>query len=88
LKPGMVMKAEGDPKADGAHPVAMTGRVWCWVDASRGAVEPGDLLTTSGTPGHAMKAADIERRAGAVLGKALTSLENGRGLVLVLVGLQ
>jgi hypothetical protein len=35
-----------------------------------------------------MRAADIDRRAGAVLGKAMTSLEAGRGLVLVLVSLQ
>ena len=84
----MVMKAEGMEHADGAHPVALTGRVWCKVDASFGAVTPGDLLTTSPTPGHAMKAGDGGRRSGATIGKAMTSLEAGRGLVLVLVNLQ
>lgn len=88
LAPGMVMRAEGDEYADGAHPVALTGRVWCKVDATSGAVHPGDLLTTSAMPGHAMKANDAARRAGAVIGKAMTSLEAGRGLVLVLVSLQ
>jgi hypothetical protein len=88
LEPGMVMKAEGTAHADGSHPVALTGRVWCKVDASFGAVAPGDLLTTSTTAGHAMKATDASRRAGAVIGKAMTSLEAGRGLVLVLVNLQ
>lgn len=88
LAPGMVMKAEGAEHADGTHPVALTGRVWCKVDASFGAVQPGDLLTTSPTQGHAMKAKDAGRRAGAVIGKAMTSLEDGRGLVLVLVNLQ
>lgn len=88
LKPGMVMASEGSEHADGEHPVAMTGRVWCWVDASQGAITPGDLLTTSDTPGHAMKATDVDRRAGAVIGKAMTGLERGRGLVLVLVSLQ
>jgi hypothetical protein len=29
LAPGMVMRAEGQAHADGAHAVALTGRVWC-----------------------------------------------------------
>jgi hypothetical protein len=74
--------------ADGQYPVALTGRVYCLVDADAGPVQPGDLLTTSETPGHAMKAADSIRASGAVLGKAMTSLTSGRGLVLVLVSLQ
>lgn len=88
LAPGMLMHAEGDEHASGVHPVALTGRVWCKVDADHGAVEPGDLLTTSPTPGHAMKASDATLRGGAVIGKAMTALEAGRGLVLVLVSLQ
>ncbi|MFO0837959.1 MAG: hypothetical protein U1D55_05485 [Phycisphaerae bacterium] len=87
VKPGMLMGQHGT-KADGKHAVALTGRVYCWVDASFGAIHPGDLLTTSDTPGHAMKAADRERSHGAILGKAMSSLESGRGLVLVLVNLQ
>jgi hypothetical protein len=50
-------------------------------------VQPGDLLTTSQVPGHAMKA-DRAKASGATLGKAMTRLESGRGLVLVLVTLQ
>ncbi|MBL9000959.1 MAG: hypothetical protein JNK25_07470 [Phycisphaerae bacterium] len=74
--------------ADGEHPVANVGRVWCYVDADAGGpVKAGDLLTTSATPGHAMKA-DPARANGAVLGKAMSSLESGKGMVLVLVGLQ
>ena len=72
----------------GAHPVALTGRVYCWADASYGPIEPGDLLTTSNTPGHAMKATDDARAQGAILGKAMSGLKQGRGLVLVLVTLQ
>jgi len=68
--------------------VALSGRVYCWVDASHGAIEPGDLLTTSATPGHAMKAVDPEKARGAILGKAMTGLKEGRGLALVLVTLQ
>ena len=51
-------------------------------------VNSGDLLTTSPTPGHCMKATDRERRDGAILGKAMGSLNEGKGLVLVLVSLQ
>jgi hypothetical protein len=87
LSPGMLMGQEGSP-ADGEYPVALTGRVYCWVDASGGPIKPGDLLTTSSTPGHAMKVTDYERAQGAVLGKAMSSLDEGRGLVLVLVTLQ
>ena len=87
VKPGMLMGQRGTA-ADGKHPVALTGRVFCLVDATNGAIQPGDLLTTSATPGHAMKATDHPRAQGAIIGKAMTSLEKGRGLVLVLVSLQ
>lgn len=74
--------------ADGELPVAAAGRVWCYVDAdANGPVKAGDLLTTSSTPGHAMRA-DSGKANGAILGKAMSSLESGRGMVLVLVGLQ
>ena len=87
VEPALVMSQDGTI-ADGRYPVALTGRVYCWADASNGPIEPGDLLTTSDTPGHAMKALDPARTPGAVLGKAMTPLAGGRGLVLVLVSLQ
>ena len=87
VEPALVMSQDGTI-ADGRYPVALTGRVYCWADASNGPIEPGDLLTTSSTPGHAMKALDPARTPGAVLGKAMTPLADGRGLVLVLVSLQ
>jgi hypothetical protein len=87
VKPGMLMSQEGT-EACGKHPVALTGRVYCWADASRSPIEPGDLLTTSDTPGHAMKVTDYNKSQGATLGKAMTSLKEGKGLVLVLVSLQ
>jgi hypothetical protein len=65
------------------------GRVYCWVDADAGGpVEAGDLITTSDTPGHGMKVGDHVKAAGAIIGKAMSSLEKGKGLVLVLVSLQ
>ncbi|MCA9285843.1 MAG: hypothetical protein KDA22_11540 [Phycisphaerales bacterium] len=88
VNPGVVMGQKGSV-ADGDHPVALSGRVYCWVDAdANGAVRPGDLLTTSSTPGHAMKATDPDRAHGAVIGKAMSPLDEGTGLVLVLVNLQ
>jgi len=87
ITPGLTMKQEGTV-ADGAHPVALTGRVYCWADASNGPIKPGDLLTTSDTPGHAMKVTDHAKAQGAIIGKAMTGLERGKGLVLVLVTLQ
>ena len=75
--------------ADGEYPVALTGRVYCLVDATDAAIEPGDMLTTSSTVGHAMKVDDPDSAAGAIIGKAMTSLNKGeKGLVLVLVNLQ
>ena len=87
VKPGMLMGQKGT-KADGKHPVALTGRVYCHVDASHGAIEPGDMITTSTTPGHGMKATNRERAFGSIIGKAMTGLAEGKGLVLVLVNLQ
>jgi hypothetical protein len=87
VQTGMVMGHQGSV-ADGSHKVALTGRVYCWCDASNGAIAPGDLLTTSATPGHAMKVTDPAQAQGAILGKSMTSLAEGRGLVLVLVSLQ
>ena|GEM_PF-601955 len=71
------------------HDVALAGRVYCNVDATAAAIEPGDLLTTSSTPGYAMKATDPGRSHGAILGKAMEKLEKGqKGQILVLVTLQ
>jgi hypothetical protein len=87
VKPGMLMGQQGTV-ADGRHPVALTGRVYCRADASNGPIYPGDLLTTSNVPGHAMRVTDYHQAQGAVIGKAMSSLERDQGLVLVLVSLQ
>lgn len=87
VRTGLLMQHPGTI-ASGEHPVALTGRVYCKADAAYGAIEPGDLLTTSDTDGHAMKVTDRDRAQGAILGKAMTSLQSGRGMVLVLVTLQ
>jgi hypothetical protein len=65
--------------------IALIGTVYCKVDARREPVAAGDLLTTSETPGHAMKAADAHRAVGAILGKALKPLSGGAELIPILV---
>jgi hypothetical protein len=85
LRPGIVLGR----KPGGARvPIALVGRAYCKADAADGPIEVGDLLTTSATPGHAMKAADPGRAFGAVFGKALRPLAAGCGLIPVLIALQ
>lgn len=86
INPGIQMQQQG--VLDGGKNVALTGRVYVQADTANGAIKPGDLLTTSRTPGHAMKVTDHARAAGAILGKAMTGLSDGSGMVLVLVTLQ
>ena len=70
------------------QPVALLGKVYCKVDAQYGAIEIGDLLTTAPTLGHAMKADDAIKSFGAVIGKALSPLKEGQGLIPILISLQ
>ena len=84
---GVTMKQEG-MAGTGSVAVSLSGRVYCWADSSYGPIEAGDLLTTSNTPGYAMKVSDFTRANGAIIGKAMTSLPKGQGLVLMLVSLQ
>ena len=66
--------------------LAIAGQVPCKVTAENGAIEIGDLLTTSNTPGYAMKATDP--KIGTILGKAMESLASGKGKIVVLLTLQ
>jgi hypothetical protein len=86
IHPGIQMQQEG--LIEGGKNVALTGRVYVQADVSNGAIKPGDLLTTSSIPGRAMRVSDHLRAQGAILGKAMTSLNGGQGMVLVLVTLQ
>jgi hypothetical protein len=79
--PAMVI---GD--ADTKTPLALAGRVPCKVSAENGPIHRGDLLTTSATPGHAMKATELT--LGTILGKAMGELPSGTGVIPVLITLQ
>jgi hypothetical protein len=86
FKPGIILDRR---TSDSRRPaVALMGRVFCKADTTNGPIEVGDLLTTSGTPGHAMKATDSSRAFGAVIGKALRRLREGKDLIPILIALQ
>jgi hypothetical protein len=86
LKPGIVLgKKQSHSKR---APLAILGKVFCKVDASKSSVDVGDLLTTSNVPGHAMKATNRSRAFGSVIGKALQSFRNGRSMIPILIALQ
>jgi len=85
-KPAIVLDRQDS--LDHRAPVALLGKVFCKVDAEEYAIEVGDLLTTSVSAGHAMKASDPSRACGAVIGKARRPLASGRGKIRVVVALQ
>jgi hypothetical protein len=89
-RPGVVASThrldEALPKNE--VPLAVVGIVPCKVTAENGPVVAGNLLVTSSTPGYAMKGTDLSRMLGAVVGKALEPLQNGTGVIQVLVTLQ
>lgn len=86
-RPGLLLDRQPDSTATRV-PVALMGKVDCFVDATERPVRAGDLLTTAEEPGHAAVLPDSSPAPGAVLGKALSDLPSGRGLVPVLVTLQ
>jgi hypothetical protein len=86
FRPGLILGRL--PSLPGRLPVALVGKVYCKVDASYAPIGVGDLLTTSPTRGHAMKAEDPMAGFGAVIGKALRPLGSGQGLLPILVALQ
>jgi hypothetical protein len=75
-------------------PVAIVGIVPTKVTNENGPIHQGDLLTTSTLPGYAMKASPVMISGvpiyptGAIIGKALGTLESDTGLIQVLVTLR
>jgi hypothetical protein len=87
-RPGILLGRQQESSQQKRLPLALTGKVYCKVDASYSPVGIGDQLTTSPTLGHAMKVSDGSRASGAILGKALRPLTQGRSLIPILVALQ
>lgn len=86
LSPGMFM-GQKETIAHGSHPIALTGRAYVYASDENGHIQPGDFLTTSSTPGYAMKAIKIKKARGAIIGKAMSPIDEN-GFVLVLINLQ
>jgi hypothetical protein len=90
-KPGVLATTHSIDESDALAeeiPLAIVGIVPCKVTAENGPITPGDLLVTSSTLGHAMKGTNRTRMLGAVVGKALEPLREGKGVIQVLVTLQ
>ncbi len=85
---GYIAGSRTDGTSD--KPVALVGRVQCKVTTENGPIRIGDLLTTSPTPGHAMRVSDDNylKAVGAILGKALEPFDGDKGQIMVLVTLQ
>ncbi len=87
-KPGVIGRREKLVKGADEIPMAMVGIVPTKVSAENGAIRQGDLLVTASTGGYAMKGTDRSRLVGAVIGKAMGSIDAGTGIIEVLVTLQ
>ncbi|HII29497.1 TPA: hypothetical protein HA317_00340 [Candidatus Woesearchaeota archaeon] len=74
-------------KTPGWKPLALAGRVAVKADAGYGEIKRGDILVSSPTRGHAMVCSERSECSGAIIGKALSTLKEGRGKVTVLVSL-
>ena len=87
--PGFVGGAGEDVGLTGEVPLAIVGIVPVKVTAENGPIQPGDLLATSSTPGHAMKAGP-NPAVGTIVGKAMEGLDaaQGTGVIKMLVMLQ
>ena len=87
-KPGAIGRRQELGDSPDAVPMAMIGIVPAKVSAENGPIHKGDLLVTASIPGYAMKGTDRSRMLGAVIGKALGSLDSGTGVIETVVTLQ
>lgn len=84
-RPGVTLRGLADVQG---VTLTLTGTVYCLASDVNGPIRAGDMLTSSSVPGYAMRAADLDRARGAILGKALEDMPAGRGHVLMLATLQ
>jgi len=86
-KPALVGGDSDEIDTTGKIPLALVGVVPVKACTENGAIQPGDLLVSSSLPGHAMKAGP-NPPIGTVIGKALQGLQEGTGIILMLVMLR
>jgi uncharacterized delta-60 repeat protein len=65
--------------------LALLGRVSVKATTENGAIRAGDLLVSSSKAGYAMRCADAKKCEGAVIGKALETLNADTGMILMLI---
>jgi len=82
-----IMMSDTGTIADGEFPIALAGRVYVKANEEGGDIQVGDFLTTSSERGIAMKAKNKKKAKGAIIGKAMSRIDEN-GFVLVLVNLQ
>jgi len=93
MTPDMEAREAQEDAFSSRAPIAIVGIVPVKVSAENGAIRPGDLLTPSNTPGHAMKAEPVNvggvefYRPGTIIGKALEPLDKGTGVIRALITL-
>jgi hypothetical protein len=87
-KPGVLASRRGLDASGTEIPVAMIGIVPAKASAENGPIQRGDLLVSAATPGYVMRATDRQRLVGAVVGKAMQSLDSGTGVIEIAVTLQ
>ncbi len=87
VKPGILMGQENSI-AHGDELVTLSGRTYVKANTSNGAINVGDFITSSKVSGQAMRATKRRKLRGAVIGKSMTTLEEGEGFILVLINLQ
>jgi hypothetical protein len=85
-KPGLVLDKKQSHNI--RESLSLMGKVYCKVVAQSSQIQVGDLLTSSSTVGHAMKATAPRKAFGSVIGKALRPLKAGKGLIPILIALQ
>lgn len=86
-KPGFVGGETIEVGQSTKVPLAVVGIVPVKVTIENGPIVPGDLLTSSSTPGYAMRAGS-RPVLGAVIGKALSGWRAGSGVIQMLAILQ
>lgn len=70
------------------QPIALMGKTFVQVTDEGGPIAIGDLLTSSSTPGKAMRVSDRTRALGTVIGKAIGRHDKGEGLIPMVITLQ
>jgi hypothetical protein len=84
-QPAMIagLEKQGTPQV----PLAVAGVIPVKATTENGPIHPGDLLVSSSVSGYAMRAPEMPA-PGTVIGKAMQTLESGRGTVEMLVMLR